>query len=180
MNKLILLGMVFLLFFGCTQEQTDNNIQNNTGTQGFENQGTETVAFVEVGDYIEVEYLGTFDDDTIFDTNIGGDPLGFTAGAGQVIKGFDDSVIGMKIGEEKHIHLEPEEAYGLYDPEMVADFPLENVPEGVQVGDTLVAENGAYGTVVDITNETTTVDFNHPLAGFPLNFRITVLSITKN
>ncbi len=67
---------------------------------------------IKSGDKIQVHYTGTLDDNTIFDSSEGKQPLEFTAGAGQMIKGFDDAVIGMEVGEEKEIKIPPEEAYG--------------------------------------------------------------------
>lgn len=175
MKNIILVGMVFLLFFGCiSQDQTENQVQNQT-----EPQEQEEAEVVEAGDYVEVEYTGTLNDGTVFDSNVGGDPLGFTAGTGQMIKGFDDAVIGMKVGEEKEIHLEPEEAYGQPDPELIMEFSLDNVPEGTQIGDVLFTPSGAQGMVINLINETAIVDFNFPLAGIPLNFKIKILEIVK-
>ena len=73
--------------------------------------GCQTMA-VKKGDQVQVHYTGTLEDGTEFDSSKGKDPLDFTAGAGQMIKGFDDAVIGMEVGEEKEIKIPPEEAYG--------------------------------------------------------------------
>jgi|GEM_PF-1264260 len=78
---------------------------------------TQTVA---KGDLVSVDYTGTFDNGTVFDSSVGRTPLKFTAGVGQVIPGFDNAVIGMKVGDEKDVHIEPEDAYGT-DP---AEHPL--------------------------------------------------------
>ena len=67
---------------------------------------------VKKGDTIKVDYTGTFENGEVFDTSEGKQPLELKAGAGQVIKGFDAAVIGMEVGEEKEVTLQPEEAYG--------------------------------------------------------------------
>jgi len=67
---------------------------------------------VEKGDTVSVHYTGTLDDGTMFDSSEGREPLTFTAGAGQMIKGFDDAVLGMELDEEKDIRIEPKDAYG--------------------------------------------------------------------
>ena len=67
---------------------------------------------VEKGDTVSVHYTGTFDNGTVFDSSEGREPLTFIAGAGQMIKGFDEAVIGMELDEEKEIHIEPADAYG--------------------------------------------------------------------
>ena len=67
---------------------------------------------VKQGDKVKVHYTGTLEDGTEFDSSEGKDPLEFTAGAGQMIKGFDEAVIGMEVNEEKEIKIPPEQAYG--------------------------------------------------------------------
>lgn len=84
----IIIFIIFLKFFGGSTEM------------------------IKSGDKIKVHYTGTFDNGEVFDTSEGKEPLEFTVGANQVIKGFDKAVIGMKIGEEKQIKIPPEEAYG--------------------------------------------------------------------
>ena len=68
---------------------------------------------VKKGDRVKVHYTGKLEDGSVFDSSIGKDPLEFTAGAGQMIKGFDSAVIGMEVGEEKEVKIPPEEAYGV-------------------------------------------------------------------
>src|SRR3989338_8043124 len=84
--------------------------------------GTMGIKQVKQGDTIKVEYTGTFDNGTIFDTSEGREPLEFVAGAGQVIQGFDKATTGMKIGQEKEIRLQPSDAYGEYDPQLVQEI----------------------------------------------------------
>ena len=67
---------------------------------------------VKKGDKVKVHYTGLLEDGSVFDSSEGKDPLEFTVGAGQMIKGFDNGVIGMEVGEEKEIKIPPEEAYG--------------------------------------------------------------------
>ena len=66
---------------------------------------------VKKGDKVRVHYTGSLEDGSVFDSSEGKDPLEFTAGAGQMIKGFDSAVIGMEVGEEKEVKIPPEEAY---------------------------------------------------------------------
>lgn len=147
---------------------------------------------VEKGDSIAVDYLGYTDDGKVFDTSIKAEaqkaglpsrpsyePLEFTAGAGQMIKGFDDAVIGMKEGEEKTINIPAAQAYGERNNNMIVEIPRNQIPGDVRVGAQLQASNGAVATVVKVTNDTITIDGNHPLAGKALNFKITVRKITK-
>ncbi|MBI2084423.1 MAG: peptidylprolyl isomerase [Candidatus Aenigmarchaeota archaeon] len=134
---------------------------------------------VEKGDHVYVHYTGKLEDGTVFDSSEGRNPLDFIAGAGQMIKGFDDAVIGMTLGEKKTVMIKPEDAYGMRDPSNIILVPRSQVPDGVKEGDTLYA-NGQPIKVVKVTNETVTIDTNHFLAGKTLIFDITIVKIEKN
>lgn len=93
---------------------------------------------VKAGDNISVDYTGSFVNGKVFDTSIkkvaeennlpprGGayEPLNFTVGKGQMIKGFDEGVIGMKVGETRKLTIPPEKAYGPSNPEMIRAIPI--------------------------------------------------------
>jgi FKBP-type peptidyl-prolyl cis-trans isomerase 2 len=166
-SKIIILGLILLLFFGCVQNQS------NTGVE---------IMIVEQGDLIKVDYKGTLEDGTQFDSSIGREPLEFTAGAGQMIKGFDSAVIGMKLHEEKNIKLNPSEAYGEVNPEAIVSVSKQQLSEAglnnVEVGMKIFA-SGHPATITEVNDENVTVDFNHELAGKTLNFWIKIMEITK-
>lgn len=140
---------------------------------------------VETGDYIKVHYTGTLDDGSVFDSSEGREPLEFTAGAGQMIKGFDAAVIGMKAGESKTVTIPAEDAYGPYDNELLLVFSKDELPEGLdpKIGDQLPLSGSDGRTmtvpVVDVTETTITVDANHRLAGKDLTFEIELVELTK-
>jgi len=78
---------------------------------------------------VKIEYTGTLDDSTIFDSSEDhGRPLEFQVGSGHVIKGFDDAILGMKAGDEKQFSVSPAEAYGEHDPQLVQKVPKEIFP----------------------------------------------------
>jgi peptidylprolyl isomerase len=135
---------------------------------------------VEKGDSIEVFYTGTLDDGTMFDSNVGKEPLAFTVGSGELIKGFDEGVIGMKLNETKKIAIKAADAYGEKQDELIVDVPAENFGEGdVKEGMGVRTEDGHEGTVISIGEKTIKVDFNPQLAGKDLNFEIKVVKIKK-
>ena len=140
---------------------------------------------VEVGDFIKVHYTGTLDDGSIFDSSEGREPLEFTAGAGQMIKGFDAAVIGMKVGESKTVTIPAVDAYGSHDDELVLTFSKDELPEGMNpnVNDQLLLTqaNGRQVpvVVVEVTDEIVIVDANHELAGKDLTFEIELVEISK-
>lgn len=133
---------------------------------------------VKKGDHVFVNYTGTLEDGTVFDSSEGRQPLNFTAGTGQMIKGFDAAVIGMKVGEEKTVTIKPEDAYGAYDPRNVVAVPRKNVPLNVKAGDTLNA-GGQPVKVIEVQSDTVFIDVNHFLAGKTLIFRIKVVGIER-
>lgn len=129
---------------------------------------------VKKGDHVFVHYTGTLDNGTEFDSS---DKLEFDAGAGQMIKGFDSAVIGMKAGEEKTVRIEAEDAYGTSDSSLIIDVPKQQAPDS-KAGDTLYSR-GQPVKVVSVGNDSVKIDFNHPLAGEALTFKIKLVRIGK-
>jgi FKBP-type peptidyl-prolyl cis-trans isomerase 2 len=159
------------------------------GDKVVEEEGTEEIVddgkVVEDGDYIKVHYTGTLDDGSVFDSSEGREPLAFTAGAGQMIAGFDAAVMGMKVGEVKTVTIPAEDAYGSYDEELLLVFTKDELPEGIdpKVGDQIPL-SGPSGRVVnapviEVTDTTVTVDANHRLAGKDLTFEIELVELTR-
>ncbi len=129
------------------------------------------------GDHVEVHYRGTLDDGTQFDTSHGREPLAFEVGAGQLIPGFEAAVRGLEVGETTTFRLEPADAYGEPDPSLVIQVPASAAPDGLAVGDHVMLGDGVPATVVEVTDDTITVDANHPLAGQALTFEVELVSV---
>lgn len=132
----------------------------------------------KTGDKVRVHYTGRLLDGTQFDSSVGRDPLEFTIGAGQMIKGFDAGVVGMKVGDKKTLQIPPDEAYGQRDDEAVIEFPAENVPSDMQLepGMQLTLRN-QYGqpvpvVVMEVRADVILMDANHMLAGEELVFEV--------
>jgi FKBP-type peptidyl-prolyl cis-trans isomerase 2 len=139
---------------------------------------------IEKGDKVKVEYKGTLDDGTVFDNSEKHGPIEFEAGAGRVIKGFDEAVMGMEEGEEKNIQIVPEDAYGNTNPDLVKKIPRNELPQEMdpKPGMVLVLKsqdgNQIPARVTEISDSHLSVDFNHPLAGKTLNFSIKVVGVS--
>ncbi len=131
---------------------------------------------VKIGDTVSVTYTGTLDDGTKFDSNVGGAPLSFKVGAGQMIAGFDRAVVGMKVGETKKVHLDAKDAYGDRRTDLVMSFPAAQAPAGLKVGQRVSLGNGT-AVVTEVSATSVTVDANPEFAGKPLNFEILILSV---
>lgn len=149
---------------------------------------------VKTGDTIDVDYVLRTDDGQVVDTSIQSvatdnkiystsrqySPLEFTVGHGQLIKGFENGVIGMKIGETKKIIVNPEEGYGLPSNDLIVNIETSKInAEGqeLQVGGTVFIGSSQSGVITKLENGNATIDFNHPLAGKILNFEITLVKI---
>lgn len=138
---------------------------------------------IKIGDIVAVEYVGTLDNGGIFDSSEKGGPLEFRVGGGQVLQGFEDAVLGMEIGEKKNIRLEPSQGYGEYSKNLVETIPRSSIPNNEKLTeDTMLLVSLPDGSkipasITAITEETVTLDMNHPLAGEVLHFEIKVVGI---
>ena len=137
-----------------------------------------------VGKTCRTHYRGTFNDGTQFDSSYDrGEPLEFVCGAGQMIRGFDAAVADMEVGQVVDVHLMPEEAYGMPDPNAVFMIEMAFLPgsENLEEGQRIYLTN-QYGqpfpvTVVEKDETSITFDANHEMAGKELNFRIELVEV---
>jgi FKBP-type peptidyl-prolyl cis-trans isomerase 2 len=147
------------------------------------NSKSNTMAQVKSGDKIKVHYHGKLTSGETFDSSAGREPLEFEVGSGMVIKGFDDGVTGMAVGEKKTINIPFDEAYGPKNPEMVIEMPKERFPKdmeievGMPLGMSDQDGQQFQVTVVEIKEEVVMLDANHPLAGQDLVFDLELVEI---
>jgi peptidylprolyl isomerase len=138
---------------------------------------------VKEGDLVKVHYTGKLVNGEQFDSSVGREPLEFTVGAGQMIKGFDDAMPGMSLGEKKIINIAPEDGYGHRSEEAIIEFPKENVPADMVLEPgmplTLSNQNGqpVPVIVVEVKDDVIIFDANHFLAGQELIFDIELVEI---
>ena len=138
---------------------------------------------IEKGSKIKLHYTGTLEDGTIFDSSKDKEPLEFEVGAGQVIPGFDEGVIGLKAGEKKTINIPADKAYGQYDEKRMGEYPKENVPKDMElkVGAKMFLQSPdggvALATIKEIKEEVVVLDLNHPLAGKDLTFEVEIIEV---
>ena len=137
-----------------------------------------------MGKKCRTHYRGTFNDGTPFDSSYDrGEPLEFICGAGQMIRGFDAAVADMEVGQIVDVHLMPEEAYGMPDPNAVFTVEIAQLPgsEALKVGQQAYLANQfgqPFQVKVTAKDETTiTLDANHEMAGKELNFRIELVEV---
>ncbi len=139
---------------------------------------------VREGDTIRIEYTGKLEDGTVFDSS-GENPLEFTVGEGEVIPGLEQGVIGMGEGESKKIIVPADLAYGPRSEDRVCLLDKKKIPGEFQpeVGHQfqMYRADGlpVMGTVIAVSEDAFTMDYNHPLAGKTLVFETTVVGIIE-
>ncbi len=135
------------------------------------------------GDVVKVHYTGKLTSGELFDSSTDREPLEFTIGAGQMIKGFDAALPGMLVGDKKTINIPAADAYGERSEEAIINFPKENVPPDMKLepGMTLTLSNQAGQPipviVIELTDDSVILDANHFLAGKDLIFDIELMEI---
>jgi len=135
------------------------------------------------GDTVRVNYTGRLDDGTIFDTSMDGEPLEFKIGDGQIIPDFEEAVIGMRPGESKTVKILSKRAYGTRQEDLVIVVNRKEIPPNIkpkvdqQLRLTHPDGHSFIVVVTDITEDTVTLDANHPLAGNDLTFDIQLVEI---
>lgn len=139
--------------------------------------------FVKIGDVVKVDFVGSFEDGQVFDTSENKNPLKFKVGSGEVIQGFDEALVGMRVGQEKQININSDKAYGPRAKELIVNIEREKLPADIDFkkdqqyqipnedGETIVVR------VSDVSENSIELDGNHPLAGRNLIFKIKLVEI---
>jgi len=151
---------------------------------------------VEAGDYVLFNYVGRFENGEIFDTSVeelakehgiyveGREygPMWAKVGAGEIIEGLDEAMIGMEPGEKKTVTIPPEKAYGMPRKELIIQVPAEEFQKaGLEPEEGLyVMTDSGIAKILKVEENLVTLDFNHPLAGKTLVFEIEVLEVKKS
>lgn len=137
----------------------------------------------ESGSTVIVHYTGTLDDGNVFDSSREREPLEFTIGNGQLIRGFEDAVTGMTVGDVKTVKISASEAYGERRNELVITISKQQFPEHISPAEGLqLSLKSPDGSILNaiitmVAEDSVTLDANHPLAGQDLNFNIELMEI---
>lgn len=141
------------------------------------------MSIAKTGDQVAVHYTGKHTDGSVFDSSVGRTPIDFKLGSGMVIKGFDDGVTGMAIGEKKTVIIPAIDAYGIHSPENMVTLERDQIPAHLElsVGSSLnMHQDGGQVievVITDLTETHVTLDANHPLAGKDLTFELELVGI---
>lgn len=143
------------------------------------------MSVAKINDKVKVHYTGKLSTGEVFDTSEGKAPLEFTLGSGQVIPGFDNGITGMNIDEEKTINIPCADAYGKVKEELIQKVPKNQLPPEIkaEVGMRLASRTPDGQeiplVVTEVTEDSITVDANHPLAGKDLVFEVKLVEINE-
>ncbi|MCF8368931.1 MAG: peptidylprolyl isomerase [Bacteroidales bacterium] len=139
---------------------------------------------VKEGSTVKVHYTGKLKDGSVFDSSEGRDPLAFTMGAGMMIPGFENGVMGMTLNEEKSVTIQPKDAYGEVREDMIAQVEKKLLPKEIdpKIGMELMSQTPdgqqLIVKIIEVKEDAILVDANHALAGKELTFDIKVVEIT--
>ena len=140
---------------------------------------------VKNGDSVKVHYIGTLNDGNEFDNSYKrGSTLDFQVGGGQMIKGFDNALVEMEVGQKKTINIKPEDAYGHRTEDAITAVAKENFPpdfeakEGEMVQGRTETGQPINALIIEVQEKDIILDMNHPLAGKELNFEIELVEIS--
>lgn len=137
----------------------------------------------EKGNRVKVHYTGKLDDGTQFDSSVGSEPLEFVIGEGMLLPKFEEAVVGLSQGESTDIKIPAEEGYGIKRDELIISIEKSKLPPSIkpEVGMKLQTQtpdgNPMVLNIIEVNDETITVDANHELAGMDLNFNIELVEI---
>ena len=137
---------------------------------------------IQDGSVVSFEYTLKDDDGKVIDSNVGGEALEYTHGAGHIVPGLEKELVGLSQGDSKKVTVAPEEGYGSVEPGAFLDVPKAQVPEEARTVGTQLHATGQDGNpmsavVAEIKEDSVTLDFNHPLAGKQLHFDVKIVAV---
>jgi peptidylprolyl isomerase len=135
------------------------------------------------GDTVKVHYTGTLKDGTVFDTSKNREPLEVTLGRGAVIRGFENAVVGMSVGETKEFEIGAADGYGPRREELVIQVEKKILPQDVEPQEGMALrlkgpeQEVIPAVITEVSDDTVTIDANHPLSGQDLMFVVELAEI---
>jgi FKBP-type peptidyl-prolyl cis-trans isomerase 2 len=128
---------------------------------------------------VTMDYTITLADKSVALSTVGKKPISFVQGKHEILPSLEIALAGMRPGEQKNVHLTPEQAYGPYDENKRRLVKIEQLPPGTKVGAKVRGKNGEIARVVKISEDSAVIDFNDPLAGKDLTYEVTIVKVEK-
>ncbi len=135
---------------------------------------------IQDGSQVKMHFSLMLEDQTVIDTNFDKEPVCFFIGDGNLLPGFEKVLIGMQTNQEGTFEIEPKEAFGQHNNQNVQTLELSSFDDNIEVGSVYSFQNGdgeLPGVIIEINESTVQVDFNHPLAGKTILFKVKILAI---
>ena len=135
---------------------------------------------IQDGSQVKMHFSLMLEDQTVIDTNFDKEPVCFSIGDGNLLPGFENALIGMQTNQEETFEIEPQEAFGQPNNQNVQTLDLSSFDDNIEVGSVYSFQNGdgeLPGVIIEINESTVQVDFNHPLAGKIILFKVKILAI---
>ena len=135
---------------------------------------------IQDGSQVKMHFSLMLEDQTVIDTNFDREPVCFFIGDGNLLPGFEKVLIGMQTNQEGTFEIEPKEAFGQHNNQNVQILDLSSFDDNIEVGSVYSFQNGdgeLPGVIIEINESTVQVDFNHPLAGKIILFKVKILAI---
>lgn len=138
---------------------------------------------IAAGSKVTLHLSITLEDGTVAESTFDGEPFTFVMGDGTVVEGLEWVLYGMQAGEEDTVTMTPDQTFGFHDPENIHQLPLSDFAADLQpqenqiIAFTTPAGDEVAGAVKAIKDDKVSVDFNHPLAGHDLRYRVKVISV---
>lgn len=135
---------------------------------------------------VSLDYILTLDNDEVVDQSEKDAPLVYLHGYKNIVPGLESELTGMSIGDKKQVTVTPELGYGDRDPESLAEYPRDTFPDtlALEVGEPIPMRDSESGEsfqayITEIHPETIMLDFNHPLAGETLHFKVKIAGLRE-
>lgn len=137
---------------------------------------------VERGTKVKLHFSLALEDGSLIDSNFDKQPASFIIGDGNLLPGFESAILGLESGQKREFTIPPENAFGQHNPQNVQDVDRTNFAEDkLEIGAVFSFQNGdgeLPGVIIGIEDEKVTIDFNHPLAGQSILFKVEILQIS--
>jgi FKBP-type peptidyl-prolyl cis-trans isomerase SlpA len=135
------------------------------------------------GTEVTLHFALSLEDGSLIDSNFESEPVTFVMGDGNLLPGFEEVLVGLQAGDERSFVIPPEKGFGVHNPVNIQEFPRKQFPEDMELAEGLVLsfadaqQNELPGVVRAFDGDTVTVDFNHPLAGRDIAFKVRIIDV---
>ena len=136
---------------------------------------------IQTGTSVTLHFSLALENGHIVDSNFEGNPATFSVGDGNLLPGFESSLLGLEVGDEREFIISPENAFGQHNAQNVQAVDRDNFDESeLEIGSILSFQNGdgeLPGVIIALEENQVMVDFNHPLSGKNIVFQVKIVEI---